>query len=315
MPNIGSQESRRTFRGWRAFLPAILAVFALGLVACEDGEDDVEVGGEGEVVGTDTATTTAPATGTTQGADTPTSTPDVTGGADVEGLEDVEIGTVVEFSGDLSQVIGVNTFTVDGGDLEEERIVFLPQGLELPPGMAGFGEDDDAEGSVEVVGEVVEIIFADLETEFGVEFNEEDEEALGEWEDQRGVVARFVQYVPSDVDADVEEDEIGEVVIANGEIGQVYSDRLFTVTGDEILGFFGGAETLVFVPAGATIDASEVVEGAQALVTGTAVEIVVADIEAEYFGDEEFTDEEDSALEDYEGDVGIVATGLRVIEP
>lgn len=313
MPNSESQESRRTFRGWRAFLPAVLAVFALGLVACDDGEDDVEVGGEGEVVGTETATETgtAEATGTTEGADTPTSTPEVTGGGDVSSLDDAELGAVVEFSGELGEVTGVNTFTVEGGDLEEPRVVFLPQGLELPPLMVGA----DGSGDVEVVGEVVEIVFADLETDYGIVFGDDEEDALSDWESLRGVVARFVQYVPTDPDADVEEDEVGEVVIANGEIGTIYSDRLFTVSGQEILGVFGGADTLVFVPADVMVGAGEMVEGAEVLVTGVAVEITVADLETEYFGDEPFDDDEDTALEDYEDDIGIVATGLRIIEP
>lgn len=311
MPNIESQEPRRTFRGWRAFLPAVLAVFALGLVACEDdGEDEIEVGGEGEVVGTETATP-AEANGTTEGADTPTGTPEVTGGGDVSSLDDAEVGAVVEFSGELGEVTGANTFTVEGGDLEEPRVVFLPQGLELPPGMIGA----DGSGDVEVVGEVVEIIFADLETDYGITFGDDEEAELADWEELRGVVARFVQYVPTDPDADVEEDEIGEVVIANGEIGTVHSERLFTVSGEEILGVFGGADTLVFVTEEAMVGAAEMVEGAEVLVTGVAVQIVVADLETEYFGDEPFTDDEDTALEEYDGDVGIVATSLRVIEP
>ena len=292
---------------WRGALLAIASVLALGLIACEDDNDDIEVG-DAE---TPTTTTdgTASATGTTSGADVP-------GPADVDELSQVAIGSTVQFSAPVQNIIGPGAFTAEGsgGDLDEDTLILLPSSVDMPADMVAA----DGDGTVDVVGSVIEVVVTDLGDDPLFDFRDDELDAFGDWDGDRAVVADSVTFVGGQPDADVEPDEIGQTVTVNGEIDTVFSDRMFSIGGDSVLGLgiFGGSTVLVMVPDGVTLDPASLAEDTPAEATGTVVELIVTDVEGDYFADTPFTSDEESAFDQFDtGDLGVVASEVTIIEP
>ena len=187
-----------------------------------------------------------------------------------EVAEDTEdlIGQTVTIRSDALEVIEPATFTV--GDDEffggEEILVINASGeiFELP--------EDDTE--VQITGEVAKLVFADIESEYGLGL---DPELYVDYEDQPVIIAESLAPAPDPGEIAENPDQYyGQTLAVTGEVETVYSENTFTLDEDEL---FGGEDLLVVVtnPTEAPIEDGETVA-----VTGELRPFITSEFETDY---------------------------------
>ena len=187
-----------------------------------------------------------------------------------EVAEDTEdlLGQTVTIRSDALEVVEPSSFVV--GDQEffggENILVVNASGevFELPEG--------DTE--VQITGEVVEFVLADVESEYDLGF---DPDLYVDYEGQPAIIAQSLAAAPEP--GEIAEDPAqyyGETLAVTGEIENIYSDNTFTLDEDEL---FGGEDLLVVVnnPTVAAIQDGETVA-----VTGELRQLIIADLETDY---------------------------------
>lgn len=187
-----------------------------------------------------------------------------------EVAEDTEdlLGQTVTIRSNALEVVEPSTFVV--GDQEffggEDILVVNASGevFELP--------EEDTE--VQVTGEVVEFLIADVESEYDLDL---DPDLYVDYEGQPAIIAQSLAAAPEP--GEIAEDPTqyyGETLAVTGEIETIYGDNTFTLDEDEL---FGGEDLLVVVnnPTVAPIQDGETVA-----VTGELRQLVIADLETDY---------------------------------
>ncbi|MGF1478173.1 MAG: hypothetical protein ACFB4I_01600 [Cyanophyceae cyanobacterium] len=182
------------------------------------------------------------------------------------------IGETVTIRSDVAAEVGDASFTLQSDEFfgGEEILVVNATGtaILLPP--------DDT--PVQVTGEVVQFVLADIESEYGLGL---DPELYVEYEEQPAIIAESVALAPEP--EELAEDPAAyynQVVAVEGEVAEVYSPSTFTV-GEE--GWFSGGELLVVgVDPEFSIGDAAVEEGEYVTVTGVLRPYVSADFERDY---------------------------------
>ena len=178
------------------------------------------------------------------------------------------IGQTVTIRSDALEVIDPASFIVGDDDFfgGEEIIVINASGktFELP--------EDDTE--VQVTGEVVQFVFADVESEYGLNL---DPDLYVDYEDKPAIIAQSLAPAPDPGEIAEDPDQYyGQTLAVTGEIETVYGENTFTLDEDEL---FGGEDLLVVVtnPTEAPIEDGETVA-----VTGELRSFIVSDLETDY---------------------------------
>lgn len=147
---------------------ALAFLVTLTLGACETDQPETEV-----------PTADTPATGQ-QMPPTQQDTGQGVGGVaaeEIEGDPSEYMGQTVRVEGQIADVYGQNSFTMEGDWLGGNLLVVVPQ--EAGAGDMTFNQGDD----VQVTGDVREYVATDLETEYGVDLGE-----VIDYEEQEPVV-------------------------------------------------------------------------------------------------------------------------------
>ncbi len=132
--------------------------------------------------------------------------------------------------------------------------------------------EDDTE--VQATGEVVQFVFADIESEYELDL---DPELYVDYEDKPAIIAQSLALAPEPGEiAENPAQYYGLVLAVTGEIEAVYGENAFTLDEDEL---FGGEDLLVVVtnPTEAVIQDGETVA-----VSGQMRSLVTADMGADY---------------------------------
>ncbi len=178
------------------------------------------------------------------------------------------IGQTVTIRSDALEVIEPASFVVADQDFfgGEDILILNASGeiFELP--------EDDTE--VQVTGEVVKFILADVESEYALDL---DPDLYIDYEEQPAIIAQSIAAAPEpgEIAADPTQ-YYGQTLAVTGEIETVYSDNTFTLDEDEL---FGGQDLLVVVVS--PMDAA-VQDGETVAVTGELRSFVTADFETDY---------------------------------
>ncbi|WP_156642196.1 hypothetical protein [Arthrobacter sp. B6] len=95
------------------------------------------------------------------------------------------LGATVTVQSEVQEVVGPNAFTV-GDDLEEDTLVLGK----------GISEGLEEGNKVQVTGTVRSFIKADVEKDYGIDFNDDEDTFVVEYEQDLAVVADQVQELP-----------------------------------------------------------------------------------------------------------------------
>ena len=180
---------------------------------------------------------------------------------------DALLGQTVTIRSDALEVVEPFTFTLSDKEYfgGEDIIVVNASGevFVLPEG--------DTE--VQVTGEVAKFIIADLEADYGLDF---DPVFYTEYNDRPAIIAKSLAPAPEP--GEITKDPTpyyGQAIAVTGEIEQMYDSNIFTLDEDEL---FGGEDLLVVVP-----NISEIVEEGQTVaVTGEVRSFTLVDLETDY---------------------------------
>jgi len=178
------------------------------------------------------------------------------------------IGQTVTIRSDALEIVEPTSFIV--GDQSffggEEILIINASGeiFELP--------EDDTE--VQVTGEVVNLVLADIESEYDLGL---DPDLYVDYEGKPAIIAQSLAAAPEpgEIAADPSQ-YYGQILAVTGEIEAIYSDNSFTLDEDQL---FGGEDLLVIVtnPIVAPIEDGETVA-----VTGELRPFVTAEFETDY---------------------------------
>lgn len=274
-------------------------LFGLVAVSCDDEADEPSDIGLDEPIDMDAEV--PPIEGTLKGEDVLEP-----GDAGVD-LENAVVGESVNVQAEFAEYFGPHALVVGGGPLSEFALVLVPAGVQMPTGLG-----PDAEGHIEVTGEVIQVALATLEGELREPLQDDE---LGEVEDyagERAILASNLQFVPADPGGAVNVPAVGETGVLAGTVSEVITARLFILEGDDGAIDVFGDDVLAVVPSSLTLP-DDLVEGAIVSITGTIVEVDVASIESEHFSDEPFDEDTATDLEAYEGEIGIIASELTAL--
>lgn len=212
-------------------------------------------------------------------------------------------GTDVTVSGEVTSVIPPDALVISGDDasfgVEEGTLVY---------GIDAGEYAEVVDGTyVQVSGTVDEFLVADVESEFGLDY---DDALLSPWEQELAVQASSLTAIPergiTGDDTALEELEedgtageaVGTTVEVAGDVEEVLSPNAFRISGDE-----AGEGTLVF-----TAEAAEVRDGTIVEATGTVVEYVVVDIESTLG-----LDLDDDLFGDLEDEFAVIADTVETV--
>ncbi|MGF1496355.1 MAG: hypothetical protein ACFB8W_05955 [Elainellaceae cyanobacterium] len=184
---------------------------------------------------------------------------------------DVEdyLGETVSVRGEAEAAVGESAFLLQDDQLfgGEEVIVFNASGepFLLP--------DDEPTESVQVTGEVRELVLVEFEDEFGIDL---EDDLYADYEDRPAIVAQSIAFAPDPEELSEEpEAYYGERIAVTGVIGEIWSSDTFTIQEEQLL---GGEEVLVVgLTPGLAIDEDE-----EVVITGTLRPYVSADFERDY---------------------------------
>jgi len=184
---------------------------------------------------------------------------------------DVEdyLGETVSVRGEAEAAVGESAFLLQDDQLfgGEEVIVFNASGepFLLP--------DDEPTESVQVTGEVRELVLVEFEDEFGIDL---EDDLYADYEDRPAIVAQSIAFAPDPEELSEEpEAYYGERIAVTGVIGEIWSSDTFTIQEEQLL---GGEEVLVVgLTPGLMIDEDE-----EVVITGTLRPYVSADFERDY---------------------------------
>ena len=185
----------------------------------------------------------------------------------VENTEDL-IGQTVTIRSDALEVIDPVSFTVGDDDFfgGEEILVINASGevFELP-------EDDT---KVQITGEVVQFVLADVESEYDLGL---DPELYVDYENQPALIAESLAPAPEPGEiAEDPEQFYGQILAVTGEVETIYGENIFTLDEEEL---FGGEDLLVVVtePMEAAI-----ADGETVAVTGELRSFIMSEFETDY---------------------------------
>lgn len=129
---------------------------------------------------------------------------------------------------------------------------------------------------VQATGEVTQFIIADVESEYGLDL---DEDIYVEYEDRPAIIAQSLALAPEPEElAEDPEGFYNQVVAVEGEVNELVSPGVFTV-GDD--GWFGGGELLV-VGTDPSLAGGAIEEGENVTVTGVLRPYIFAEFERDY---------------------------------
>lgn len=196
-----------------------------------------------------------------------------------EGANDSLLGQTVTVSAEIEEVVTPGAIRIGEQDLLvlSAGPTFADMGFEVSEGLV----DDDV--IVQATGTVAQLVFPDIEDEFGFDW---DDEALAEFEGENVLVSSQIDTLP------------GEPVTIAGEVSQVISTVSFQLEG-------AGWQVVVLDAQQAAVD-----EGAFVQVEGTVRELNIAELEEE-FG----LDLDDELYADFEGDLVLVAETVTESAP
>lgn len=185
---------------------------------------------------------------------------------------DVEdyLGQTVSVRGEAEVAVGEASFLLQDDQLfgGQEVVVINATGTPFLLPTA-----DEPTESVQVTGEVGELIIADLEREYGLDL---DPELYAEYEDRPAIIAESIAFAPDPEEVTEEPSQYYEEPIAvTGEIGELLSDNTFRLEGE---GWFETDEVLVI--GASTLPTLS--EAEEVVVTGTLRPFVAADFERDY---------------------------------
>lgn len=194
------------------------------------------------------------------------------------------LGQAVTVSGEISEIVDQGAFRIGGDDLGGEAVTVVSP-------MGGFGdmgvditEEMVANDTVlQVTGTVRQFNVAELEDEFGVDY---DDERYEDVEGEAVIVADQVVTLP------------GETLTIAGRVSGLLSTVSFQLAG-------AGWTVVVLDAQQAAVEAGDYVQ-----VQGTVRQLDVAELEEE-FG----TDLDDAVYEPYVGDLVLVAESVTPVEP
>lgn len=178
------------------------------------------------------------------------------------------VGQTVTIRGDVNEVVGEASFLMDDEQLlggEEILVVNASgEGITLPEG---------TENQVQITGEVRNFVIADLETEYGLDF---DPNLYAEYEQKPAVIAQSIALAPDpgDITANPENYYYQRIAV-QGEVEEIRSTGVFTVDEEEL---FGGEDLLVIT---ANPD-PQVNDGESVTIVGTLRPFVKAEFERDY---------------------------------
>ncbi|EAW38927.1 hypothetical protein [Lyngbya sp. PCC 8106] len=177
-------------------------------------------------------------------------------------------GQTVTIRGDVNEVVGEASFLMDDEQLlggEEILVVNASgEGITLPEG---------TENQVQITGEVRNFVIADLETEYGLDF---DPNLYAEYEQKPAVIAQSIALSPDpgDITANPENYYYQRIAV-QGEVEEIRSTGVFTVDEEQL---FGGEDLLVIT---ANPD-PRVNEDESVTIVGTLRPFVEAEFERDY---------------------------------
>lgn len=180
------------------------------------------------------------------------------------------LGQTVSVRGEAEAAVDENSFLLQDDQLfgGQEVVVINATGMPFP-----LPTNDEPTESVQVTGEVAELVVADLEREYGLDL---DPELYAEYEDRPAIVAESIAFSPDPEEITEEPSQYYEETIAvSGEIGELLSDNTFRLEGE---GWFEGDEVLVI--GASTMPSLD--EAEEVVVTGTLRPFVVAEFERDY---------------------------------
>jgi len=175
-----------------------------------------------------------------------------------ENTEDI-IGKEVTIRNIVEQKVGDLGYVVQANELGGESILILnatqapflpPEGLEMP---------------IQVTGEVVQLVIADIETEYGVELGDE----YIEYEDKPAIIAESLALAPTPQDlAEAPAGYFDKVIAVEGDVREVYSPSSLSLFED---GWVDDIGVLVIgVNRNLKAEDSVVQDGERVTVTGVA---------------------------------------------
>jgi hypothetical protein len=193
------------------------------------------------------------------------------GNVQVEDLtENLEsyLGQTVTVREEIEEVVGESGFFLEDDELfgGEQVLVINASGEGIY-----LVEGDDTD--VQVTGEVVELIVADLETEYGIDL---DPELYAEYEQQPVIIAQSLALAPDPNDLSRNPEQYyNQRIAVNGEVEDLWSTEVMSIDGDTL---FGEDDLLVISP-NTTLDFAE---DEEVVMTGVLRPLVTSEIDQEY---------------------------------
>lgn len=178
------------------------------------------------------------------------------------------VGQTVTIRGDVNEVVGEASFLMDDEQLwggEEILIVNASgEGITLPQG---------TESQVQVTGEVRNFVIADLEREYGLDF---EPNLYTEYEQQPAVIAQSIALAPDPGEiTENPENYYYKRIAVQGEVEEIRQTGVFTLDDEQL---FGGEDLLVII---ANPD-PRVNEDESVTIVGTLRPFVQAEFERDY---------------------------------
>ncbi|MEQ8383106.1 MAG: hypothetical protein RH949_12150 [Coleofasciculus sp. A1-SPW-01] len=175
-----------------------------------------------------------------------------------ENTEDI-IGKQVTIRNTVEQKVGDFGYVVQAEELGGESILILDvteSSFQLP---------EDQEMPIQVTGEVVQLVIADIETEYGVELGDE----YIEYEDKPAIIAESLALAPTPQDlAEAPAGYFDKVIAVEGDVRDIYSPSSISLFED---GWVDDIGVLVIgVNRNLKAEDSVVQEGERVTVTGVA---------------------------------------------
>lgn len=179
------------------------------------------------------------------------------------------VGQTVSVRGEAESAVGENAFLLQDDQLfgGEEVIVFNATGepFLLP--------DDEPTESVQITGEVQQLVLADLEREYNWTL---EPELYTEYENRPAILAESIAFAPDPEEVSEEpEAYYNQTIAVEGAIGEQVAPNTFTIQEDQL---FGGEEVLVI----GTAPLQTYEAGEKVVITGVLRPFVAAEFERDY---------------------------------
>lgn len=183
-----------------------------------------------------------------------------------EGAEGL-IGETVSIRSEIAEPVGEVSFFLEDNELFGGEDILVFNAAETP---FLLPEDDDT--SVQVSGEVQQLVIADFETEYGLDL---DPELYIDYEDRPVIVARSIAVSPDpgELTSNPENFYDRRIAVA-GEIEEIFTPTTFSMEDDEL---FGGDLLVVTQEA-----APQAQDGERVTVTGFLRPYIKAEFERDY---------------------------------